>query len=616
MSLRSTFLWLTLCSAVSLPSLANAQVSPSGLVSSRAANRLGLERKWFTQASVDRAIGRVQAITTHISNKRQLTLVQILTEYGRVDISEREIDSFGRPLGKIGAIKKAARQILDICLAKQKQSPADADLTNLTKTEQAAQQVLQNIIDLEDRWAARPVAAADEQEGALDDTPIDDYAVPLLRQAKAAPDELPQMKVRVVPEVTIYVATDQGVVQAIDGETGKSKWKRPIGRAGHPNLAPAANDDILAMVNGSKLILVESSTGKPLWERQLKGSPGAGPAITEDSVFVPMVSGHVESYKLYNIDQEFQPARYFVSIGRAMVQPITSSTGTLCWPTDRGFLYFADGDSMRLKFRLEANKTIVAPAAYQDPGLFFATSVDGYAYCIKESTGAVLWRYSTGQPIENAPVAIGDTVYVITNDNGLFAVNTADGQEKWWSPRVRQFLAASESRLYCEGIRGQIVVLDAKSGGFIGSIETPGLDLKLTNVLSDRIYIGTKTGLIQCLHESQLDLPLVHAAVEPEQVKRKSRPKATTPTPAPDGGAKDPFATGGAKDPFGGSGAKDPFGGSGTKDPFGGSGGGTKDPFGGSGGGADPKDPFGGSGGGADPKDPFGGAGATDPFGN
>src|SRR5690606_14380469 len=117
----------------------------------------------------------------------------------------------------------------------------------------------------------------------------------------------------------------------------------------------------------------------------------------------------------------------------------------------------------------------------------------------------------------------------------------------------------------------------------------------LHNQQTDRLILGTSTGLLQCLHEQKLSEPFVHE-VEMEKIRSK-RPaviqKPATPMDAP---MDLPMAE---DDPFGG-GARpmaedDPFGGGAPKM--------DDDPFGG---GAAPKaddDPFGG--GAADDDDPF-----------
>jgi outer membrane protein assembly factor BamB len=199
-------------------------------------------------------------------------------------------------------------------------------------------------------------------------------------------------------------------------------------------------------------------------------------------------------------------------------------------------------------------------------------SVDGYVYAVHANSGDVMWRFSTGTAISYSPRPIGDSVYVVTDEGGLFKIDAETGLEQWWTPRVREFLAASDDRVYCTDRIGRLLIIDAKSGGRLGILATEQLDLFIPNHLTDRVYLGTKTGLLQCLRGLNLERPIVYAgpgseAQETIQVKVGAPADPATPMPA---ASDDPFGTGAggttpAADPFGtGTGgtapAADPFG--------------------------------------------------------
>ncbi|MCH7729308.1 MAG: PQQ-binding-like beta-propeller repeat protein [Planctomycetes bacterium] len=463
----------------------------------------------------------------------------------------------------------------------------------LEAIKQAAEQVIQNVADYR------------KKREALDDevkVSKKDLVVPLLQRVKAKPDLYPQLVQRIVPQITLYVATDRGVVHAIDAETGQTRWAMPIGRPDHPNMEPAANERFVAVVNGSHLYVVNSQDGKFVWQRRLKSAPGAGPAIFQNLIFIPMVNGVIESFDLgrfarnFQDDEEnllgnYQEAKYFRSIGRSMVQPLATPNGTITWPTDRGHLYVMDGPQMQPRYRVISNRDIVARPTYLPPNKLFVASIDGYVHCVDEKTGSIIWSFSTGEPISQSPVPIGDSVFVITDDGNLFCIAATDRRERWFVPHIKQFLSASEKRVYVLADTGRMLVLDRKTGGRITSVDLGQIDLKFINMQSDRLFLGTSTGLIQCLHEPEYGLPLLHAEDEQRLQQRQDIATSGVPKPVPGGGGKPPVdAGGGAPDPFGVGDKPDPFG---PKRPAG-DGGTAPDPFGPkpSAGGAVP-DPFG-----------------------
>jgi hypothetical protein len=259
-------------------------------------------------------------------------------------------------------------------------------------------------------------------------------------------------------------------------------------------------------------------------------------------------------------------------------------------------LYAAQTVQKGLRYRMEAKQPIVSQPAYASPNKALAASIDGYVYCLHEISGDELWRFSAGEAISNSPVPIRDTVYVVTDKGSLFSLNLETGQEKWSAPQVKRLVSVSKDRLYCLTVTGRLAILDAKTGARIALMGTNQLDVFYSNTLTDRIIVGTTTGVVQCLHEVELQWPLVHVNLAEAEQKRRpeikqegldaktkpaAKPAAAEPKPAAD--AADPFGEGGAKpaadgaDPFGGGAAPkpaadaaDPFGGGGAKPAAGG----------------------------------------------
>jgi outer membrane protein assembly factor BamB len=66
-----------------------------------------------------------------------------------------------------------------------------------------------------------------------------------------------------------------------------------------------------------------------------------------------------------------------------------------------------------------------------DNGRIYATNGAGDASAIDAKTGALLWTVRPGAPLRGAPTVANDNVYVVTQDNQLFALNPADGKLRW-----------------------------------------------------------------------------------------------------------------------------------------------------------------------------------------
>jgi hypothetical protein len=232
-------------------------------------------------------------------------------------------------------------------------------------------------------------------------------------------------------------------------------------------------------------------------------------------------------------------------------------------------MYVGNADQPGVRYRLETQAEISARPAWLAPNRVVVASRDGDVYCTDEFTGALIWRFSTGEAIGSSPVAIGDDVFVITDNYTMFRLSGQSGgygpSSVWSTLNIRKFLAASKNRLYCLDYTGRVVVLDRATGGRVATLPVGFLEIDVLNYQTDRLFFVTRSGLLQSFREVGNEYPIIHngpgmEAPTTPPVKQEGEPDpGAKPVPeAPAGG--DPF--GGAADPFGG--AADPFGGGGA----------------------------------------------------
>ncbi len=192
-------------------------------------------------------------------------------------------------------------------------------------------------------------------------------------------------------------------------------------------------------------------------------------------------------------------------------------------------------------------------------------------------------------------------------------------------PGIRQVVGAGRDRLYVQTTNDLIQALDLETGSKLGIVSGSRGLVPIVNYITDRIYLISNSGVIECLRETASTTPFIHLdevseveLVSPElPTGKRFRPKNEDTDPFSDGvnpqkidpDTDDPFgdnppAKGDSDDPFaGGNSGKGNSGGNKPKEP-------SDDPFGGGGGGGkQDDDPFGGggSGGGSKDDDPFGG---------
>ena len=337
----------------------------------------------------------------------------------------------------------------------------------------------------------------------------------------------------------LTVQTKRGVIQTIDGETGDTLW---VANVNSPTLFTSSvgvGPNHTALANGSHLMVFDRKTGKQVWSRKLSGGVIGAPGVSKDFIFVPKVDGNIEVYSLDEprawkevrsvSDTQF-PVWKYNSHGKTMIQP-TIFDGLFGWANDRASFYVARIKPMEILFRLETFENVVVPPVKINSYLYIV-SADGYLYKVNVKTGDIRWRFSTGTPIINRPVALDGFIYISTPDGGLYRLladeevaekagvlnaveNEAkkskdspakqplkEGSESWFNPDIARILSVTPNRVFGLDKKGDMRIVDTETGKAIRTVQTGGVSIPITNHLTDRIYLASTDGLIQCIESS------------------------------------------------------------------------------------------------------------------
>ncbi|MCL2304878.1 MAG: PQQ-like beta-propeller repeat protein [Planctomycetaceae bacterium] len=494
---------------------------------------------------------------------------------------------------------------------------------------------------------------------------------------------------------TLFVVSSDAQLHAIDAETGASLWTVELGEQGTICNAPAANSRMVAVLGGTNLQIFDRKTGRKVWENEVSGVPGAGCALSERHVYLPLISGRILAWPLEEeevkktLPPELEDAQNEVSqdkhdlvlaelsaaldeiraslrekvppvpeepfrlkppkfiplecqsFGQTLIQPITAKETEadeyLVWPTTRGDVYLSCiGSSVKDIFTLlyririapqafsytpmsgisfdwgaprtvfaqltyspqqvlakegsenvapqeqeeDENTTpsddpfakkstvrskVAAPQDYGDeendifgslgdeeepflqeeeeeqpfaptddvftpaptknvapptsktesndeiiPSMILAGNVAGFVVAISDSTGEVLWKFVATDPVVQRVIIVKNHVYACTLNGGMYCLDAKSGKEIWFTRGITQFIAESKDCVYALNFRREIAILDRETGCVQATIPAMPLDFFLDNDETDRIYAGTKNGLLQGLHEINVVEPIKH----------------------------------------------------------------------------------------------------------
>lgn len=573
-----------------------------GLISDSAVEQAGLQVQWVTQVEIG-ARGKVVDVDLNVNENRPTTYFQLEFGRGREVISQHDLDAFGQPRGIEGA---------------------------------------QEYVELRKEIIEKELAAR-----GFENTEV-------------------KLEKYVLPESSLYVYTSEGLVTAINADTGFTKWTTEVGNSRYPAIGIGANDNYVVAVNGTTVYCLDAEKGKVQFTAKSKGSVSASPAVSDDFIYVPQLDGRLEVFPI--ITKGVGSERY-IGDGRVMARP-TVTPDSVAWTTEKGYLNVAlnkqkklappelklpdkaeektlskdERENLKLlqqvsaqirardllgaiSYRLNTGDRLISQAI-ASPGMLYATSLGGFVYALDELKGSLEWQYSTGEEIDSPPIFLGGYLFVVTAQNSLFKLDAKSGESLWEKPvgSISQIVGASKDKLFAVGQFGNLFVVSQDNGQLLNEINVSDIDLAYQNSLSDRLYVGNTNGIIQCLSEVNSNIPHFHAAALETAGEDKPGNKAAEPAADVD----DPFKTMDSGDANKPKSDSNPFGNS-PDNPFGGGAdkagqanpGGTKpaednNPFGG--GSSKPGDdnPFGGGGGKSSDDNPFGGGGKSsddNPFG-
>lgn len=182
----------------------------------------------------------------------------------------------------------------------------------------------------------------------------------------------------------VFVATEDAMT-ALSLRTGGAAWTHPF----DDELAAApivTGDRLVVTTADGDVIALRAADGGELWRRRLPRAASSRPAFTMTRLFVPTADGHVVA--------------------------LDPQTGAVLWDRRLG----------------GAGHDILAA----DDRIFMGAR-DRYFYCLNAKNGEVEWRWATGADAIGLPVADDKTVYFVSLDNILRAMQRSNGVQRWKS---------------------------------------------------------------------------------------------------------------------------------------------------------------------------------------
>jgi eukaryotic-like serine/threonine-protein kinase len=284
---------------------------------------------------------------------------------------------------------------------------------------------------------------------------------------------------------TIYVGSTDGNLYAVDRESGTLKWK--FDAKSRITSSPAVSGSLVYFgAYDGNFYAVDGATGQLKWKFQTAGERRYAGKHLHGSQ--PAAETMPDPFDFYLSSPVLWNGGVFFGSGDGHIYALNAASGALTWK-------FKTGDVVHAS----------PPIA---EGRLFVGSWDSYFYALDAVTGKEKWRFKTGEDpvihnqvgIQSSAAVVGGAVYFGCRDSNFYALDAATGQKKWalsnhgsWvisSPAVQDgkvYFATSDSGLFYS--------MDAKTGTPIFSLKFQGWPIFSSPAIAgSMLYIGSHMG--------------------------------------------------------------------------------------------------------------------------
>ena len=282
----------------------------------------------------------------------------------------------------------------------------------------------------------------------------------------------------------VYITSDDSFLYALDEATGGLKWK--FETQGRVASSPAVRDGVVyfGSYDGS-FYAVDSATGMEKWKFNTE---------YERRFAAPGIHGNLPAHQIIPDAWDFYQS-----------SPVVDS-GHVYFGSGDGNVYALDAMSGALRWKFHTGDVVHSSPAIAD-GTLYIGSFDTWLYAIDAASGTERWRFKTGEDpvrynqtgLTSSPVVVGGTVYFGCRDAHVYAVDAATGKQKWAYYTDQGWVSATpavrDNTLYVgSGSSLKVFALDTATGAPRFTVPIKSAIFSSVALVGNLAVVGTFSG--------------------------------------------------------------------------------------------------------------------------
>jgi outer membrane protein assembly factor BamB len=235
----------------------------------------------------------------------------------------------------------------------------------------------------------------------------------------------------------LYFVNNSGFAYALDADSGRTLWKRRVGRLNASSPAYANHRLYIVNLVPGHIVKLDARTGKTIWKKPLPGRAESSPIVIGRSVYFGCEDGN-----LYALSTISGNVRWVTALGGPVKSAPAYYGGRLYVGDYGGYMNAVDADNGKLAWQSgslgpgfgASGQFYSTPAvAY---GRVYAGNNDGRVYSFDIADGTLAWSYSTGGYAYSGPAVANTrhsppTVFIGSFDGNVYALDAKDGGLRW-----------------------------------------------------------------------------------------------------------------------------------------------------------------------------------------
>lgn len=303
----------------------------------------------------------------------------------------------------------------------------------------------------------------------------------------------------------IYVANSNGIIKAINKNSGLIKWSTTISEK--ILSGPEVKDQFIALGSANaSLIVLNKNTGKTLWSAKVSGDVLAKPVIADNKILVKTIDGSLYAFDVKNGEKlwvDFHGAPHLilqassspivvdkfalVGFSDGNLDAIDLRSGNIVW--QKSISYATGSSDVERLIDIDADPVVIGDVAY-------LATYQGYIGALSLKTGEFIWK----KPASTYKNLAHDSqnLYMTDSEDVIWAYNRFDGQVLWKqvSLKARNLTepVIMDHHLIVGDKTGFIHVLAVKDGEIISRTKLSG-PIEASPSISDKnIFVLTSNG--------------------------------------------------------------------------------------------------------------------------